>query len=83
MHGAASAVTSHAYAARKDNPRRSKYDTIEASDLAVITSASDVKEKEEDTIEDPDYNVEQDRLYMFPPPKFHKGDISLGVLMSG
>jgi hypothetical protein len=33
--------------------------------------------------DDSDYVEEEDHLYLFPPPSYRKGDISLGVLMSG
>ena len=46
--------------------------------------AEDRVKKEENKIEDEDeYNDERDHRVMFPPAAYRKGDIELGVLMSG
>ncbi len=73
----------HTNVGRKDNPRTSSCDLIEASDTAVTKSESEGNVKDDGKIGDPDYNEEQDRLYVFPPSRYHQGDVSLGVLMSG
>ncbi len=77
------AAVCHANVGRKDNLRNNSCEDIEAIDLAIMPSESGGKEKAEGKIEDPDYDEEQDRLYLFPPLRYRKGDVSFGVLMSG
>jgi hypothetical protein len=80
MRGAAAtSATHHRSSVAKNNPRRDKEQTIEAD--SITDHMTDANEK--DKIMDPGYNEEEDYLYVFPPPIFRKGDISLGVLMSG
>ena len=78
MRGAAAASAAHRSSAHKNNPRCSTEHEIEADSTIGKTDVN-----EEDKIIDPEYNEEQDHLYLFPPRRYQKGDISLGVLMSG
>ena len=83
MLGGAAAVSHHkTNMSEKPHSKRNEEASIEASDQ-VITGESDGKETTEGKKVDTEYNEEQDHLYLFPPPKYQKGDISLGVLMSG
>jgi hypothetical protein len=80
MRGAAATSAAHRSAGAKNNRRISKDHGIEAE---LITGDIDGRVKDEDKVVDPDYNEEEDFLYLFPPSRYQKGDISLGVLMSG
>jgi len=48
-----------------------------------MDSTLDKQESESNKKEDPEYIEEEDHLNLFPPLSYRKGDISLGVLMSG
>ena len=55
---------------------------------AVYTNTSFLEECEENTVvqnenDQDQYNDERDHLDIFPPTEYRKGDIELGVLMSG
>ena len=82
MRGAAAAHR-HTNVSGKPHLKASADNIIEASDQDLIRSESDGKDKGEGKNVDSDYNEEQDHLYLFPPPRYQKGDISLGILMSG
>ena len=78
MRAAAATSAAHRSSVPKNKIKRSIEHDIEAES---ITDKTDVNEEEK--IIDPDYNEEQDHLFVFPPRRYQKGDISLGVLMSG
>ncbi len=83
MHGAA-AVTAHRNANSKKHERVGGSSEIVASSSELKNMESGIKESDDkNKDEDQEYNEEEDHLYLFPPPSYRKGDISLGVLMSG
>ena len=81
MRGAA-AVTAHRNAHARRHEITGASHTIEVDDSKLSRTELESKEKT-DGNEDPEYIPEEDHLYLFPPPRYRKGDISLGVLMSG
>jgi hypothetical protein len=84
MHGAAAAAAHrHIKSSGKNHSKTTADNTIEAGDQDLIASEPCGNESGDGKNVDPEYNEEQDHLYLFPPPRFQKGDISLGVLMSG
>ncbi len=84
MRGAAAgAAHRNIKSSGKPRSKAGAENSIEASDQGLIKNESDGKEKDEEKDMDADYNEEQDHLYLFPPPRYQKGDLSLGVLMSG
>ncbi len=82
MRGAAASSAVHrSSAGAKHHAKTGAEHVIEAGDDIGTFVRSGEKDEEKEV--DPDYDEEQDHLYLFPPPKYHKGDRSLGVLMSG
>jgi hypothetical protein len=78
MRGAA-AATAHRHASSKK-----QYETAGSScTIEAMDSTLDKQESESNKKEDPEYIEEEDHLNLFPPLSYRKGDISLGVLMSG
>ncbi len=53
---------------------------------SINTNVSFLEECEGETVQcdnNEEYNDATDHLFIFPPPEYRKGDIELGVLMSG
>jgi hypothetical protein len=81
MRGAA-AVSAHRNAYSKNHEISGASNMIEANN--AIFKKNEPKNKERsDKNEDREYIEAEDHLYLFPPPSYRKGDISLSVLMSG
>jgi hypothetical protein len=81
MHGAA-AVAVHRNAHSKKHEISGASNMIEADNTVLIKNEPKNKERS-DKNEDREYIEAEDHLYLFPPPSYRKGDISLSVLMSG
>jgi hypothetical protein len=82
-------TAAHRHAAKKghvelNDERSSKRDSSGLANTSFLDEEY-VEEKVEkkDSEDDEEYNDERDHLVIFPPEAYRKGDVELGVLMSG
>jgi hypothetical protein len=87
MRGAAASSAAHRGHASgsKHHPKSNTENLIEASDDLgpFLSGEPNGTGKGGEKEVDPEYDEEQDHLYVFPPPRYRKGDSALGILMSG